>query len=343
MKTASRIAAFFLAAMAFAGPSGADPFRVKNIAVDVTAANTRDSVTQGVATARQIGAERLIQRLTLAEDRNSASQPPNAADLARLTLSYDTGADEKRIATSNGARYIATLIVNFDAAAVRRYLDQRNIPYVDSQADRALIVPVAGAGVDASAWAAAWAPGGAAASDDTLLTPYVAATQAYSMKPSWADVQGAAAQAGVTRVVLAEAAAQGGQTYVRLSELRAGQNENTLATSAPAGDLRSAQTAAVNALEHAYKTASVVRTTGSTSLSLVASFRDLNEWVRIRKGLEGSRLVSNLNIESVSPTGADLSFVYAGRPDQLASDLRGRGVNLRGAGSGWVIEAAATQ
>lgn len=339
MKTALRIAAFTAVLLGLGAAAHADPFRVKDITVDVTAANTNESVRQGVAEARVKGAQRLIERLTLPEDRQAASQPLSASDVARLNKSYDTGADEKRVVTASGARYIATLAVNFDAPAVRSYLEQRNIPYVDSQADKALIVPAAGAGVDASAWSAAWA----GRSDDTLLTPYVASSQSWSGKPVWATVQGEVSQQGLTRAVVAEAYSQGGQIYVRLSDIKATQAETAIGVSGPSPSLAAAVTSAVAELEAAYKKASIVRTTGSTSMSLVASFTDITQWVRIRRSLESSRLVSGLSIESISPTGADLTFVFAGRPDQLAADLRSRGVNLRGADNGWLIEAAAGQ
>ena len=70
------------------------------------------------------------------------------------------------------------------------------------------------------------------------------------------------------------------------------------------------------------KPSSVVRSTGSTGVSLIANFADLQQWTRIRKGLETSRLVQDLNVESISVAGADITFNYAGSPEQLQSDLR---------------------
>jgi hypothetical protein len=54
-------------------------------------------------------------------------------------------------------------------------------------------------------------------------------------------------------------------------------------------------------------------------------------------------MISGLKIESISTAGADLTFNYAGRPDQLAADLRARGLTLRGADRGWTIEVASPQ
>jgi hypothetical protein len=74
-------------------------------------------------------------------------------------------------------------------------------------------------------------------------------------------------------------------------------------------------------------------------VSLVANFADLQQWTRIRKGLESSRLVRDLNVESISVAGADITFNYAGSPEQLQSDLRSRGVELASANGGWVLQA----
>ena len=134
---------------------------------------------------------------------------------------------------------------------------------------------------------------------------------------------------------------QGPQYYVRLTDMRTTVPNPTIGVVGPYVSLGSAQTGAVAELERAWKTASVVRSTGATSVSLIAQFQDLAQWTRIRKGLEASRLVHSLNIESLTITGADITFSYSGRPDQLASDLRSRGVDLRnGNGGGWVLVAA---
>ena len=78
-------------------------------------------------------------------------------------------------------------------------------------------------------------------------------------------------------------------------------------------------------------------------MSLTASFADLPEWVKIKKGLESSRLVRDLNIESLSIAGADVSFNFSGRPDQLATDLRSRGVDLQGGNGAWTVRVYAAQ
>jgi hypothetical protein len=129
---------------------------------------------------------------------------------------------------------------------------------------------------------------------------------------------------------------------VRLVDLRPNVPKPDIGVAGPFVSLQSAQAGAVAELERAWKAASVVRSSGATNLSLVANFRDLQEWARIRKGLEGSRLVTNLNIEALTIAGADIYLTYSGRPDQLVSDLRARGVDLANASGTWLLRASGT-
>ena len=132
---------------------------------------------------------------------------------------------------------------------------------------------------------------------------------------------------------------QGPQYYVRLTDMRATVPNPTIGVVGPFVSHSSAQAAAVGEMERAWKASSVVRSTGSTGVSLIANFADLQQWTRIRKGLESSRLIQDLNVESITVAGADITFNYAGSPEQLQSDLRSRGVELTSANGGWVLQA----
>ncbi|MDP3737049.1 MAG: hypothetical protein Q8R02_06650 [Hyphomonadaceae bacterium] len=351
MTQIARFAAVFAAACALAGASFADPYKVKDLVVDKTAPTAAQATREGTNEARLVGAQRLIDRLTLPEDR-AASREPLDINLVgtRMYKSSTTQEQFKTFSAAGGARATGVVMWAFDPKLVREYLDARGVPYVDTQDAKALLVPSVASGVDAAQWGAQWtqAPptGGTARipkSDDTVLTPYVASVESWSRRPVWMDVQAELSSIGGDHAIVAEAYSQGGGIYVRLVDLRTNAGETGLGLVGPFADLGSAQRGAVAELERAWKTRSIVRTSGSTSLSSTASFRDLGEWVKIRKGLETSRLVRNLNVESISAGGADVSFVYSGRPDQLTSDLRSRGVDLRGADGGWMLQVVAAQ
>jgi hypothetical protein len=347
MKQVVRFAAVFVAALSLCATAMADPYRVKDLVVDKVAPSRAEAETQGRADARLVGAARLIERLTLPEDRTAARSPIETAAIARLYRSYQTQGEQKSTAVSGGVRATGLVTWLFRADAVREYLEQRGVPYVDTQAALALIIPVATGGVDVSTWGSHWVERGPSGevvgrADDSVLTPYTASTQGWPRRPSAAEIQSEVASRGADHAVVAEAFQQGAQYYVRLVDLRPNLPKPDIGVAGPFVSLQSAQTGAIVELERAWKVASIVRSTGSTSLALVASFRDLQEWVRIRKGLEDSRLINNLNIEALTTAGADISFSYAGRPDQLVSDLRSRGVDLANAGGSWQLRATAT-
>jgi hypothetical protein len=208
-------------------------------------------------------------------------------------------------------------------------------------------VPSVAGGVNAADWGAAWTeqvPGAAGQpattrgrTDETVLTPYVASTEPWPRRPTFSDVQGALAASGANHAVVAEAYSQGG-IYVRLIDLRTGAANPGGTVVGPFASLGAARDGAVREMERQWKLQSIVRTTGSNTAAATATFADLGQWVKIKKGLEASRLVSGLAIDSISQLGADVRFTYAGRPDQLAADLRSRGVQLAGTDGGWTLQ-----
>ena len=46
---------------------------------------------------------------------------------------------------------------------------------------------------------------------------------------------------------------------------------------------------------------------------------------------------------AMGTVGADISFAYSGRPDQLAADLRSKGVDLSGSEGSWMLRVSAPQ
>jgi hypothetical protein len=351
MSQITRFAAVLAASVALAGAALADPFKVKDLTIDTTSPTSfQEALAQGREQAKVLGAQRLIERLTLPEDRNSAQQPLVASDIARFATSLTTQAQDKRSQTSAGYRVISLVSYSYTPDSVRQYLQSHGVPYVDAQAGKALIVPAVVGGLDPVAWGNQWTEAvtqngqttRVGRSDDTVLTPYEASPEAWPRGATWMEVQGEITKARADRAVIAEAYAQGSQIYVRLIDMRTGAADAGNAVG-PFSDLPSAKAAAIAEMERAWKLQSIVRTSGATDIAMVATFRDIGEWVKIRRGFEASRLVSRFAVESISAAGADIRFAYNGRPDQLAADLKSRGVDLRGADGGWVAQVLTSQ
>jgi hypothetical protein len=351
MRKIARFAAILAAACALSQTAFADPYKVRDLGIDQTAPTAAEARKLGSDQAKLTGAQRLIERLTLPEDLAQAREPVDISVVAtRLARNQETQEQMKSFQVAGGVRVTGVIAQNFVARDVREYLEARGVPYVDTQAAKALLVPAVGGGVDAAQWGAQWTQtvnqGGqnriVGRSDDTVLTPYVASLESWPRRPTFMDVQSEIASAGADHAIVAEAYSQGG-IYVRLIDLRTNGGDSGLGVVGPFSDLAAARRGAIAEMERAWKVRSIVRTTGSTDIALTANFRDIGEWVKIRKSLETSRLVQNLNVESLSTAGADLRFAYSGRPDQLAADLRAKGVDLRSGDGGWVLQVVSGQ
>ena len=356
MSRTIRFATVFAAAVTLAATlSGAafaqdrpDPFTVKDLVINETSTvSPQDAITQGRAKAKERGAQRLIERLTLPEDRNAASPPLSAAEVAAFGTGVRTQVQDKRSSTAAGYNLQSVVAQSYSPDRVRQYLESRRVAYVDAQAGKALLVPSVGGGINPNDWSAQWTEQVSVAGqpatlkgkeDLTVLTPYVASMQVWTRRPTFTDVQGEIGAAGANHAIVAEAYSQGGQIYARIIDLRTGASDTSGNVIGPFSGLAVAKEGVITELERAWKAQSIVRTSGSNSVQAVATFRDLGEWVKIRKGLDGSRLISGLKIDALSQAGADVSFSYAGRPDQLSADLRSRGVSFSGADGGWMLQ-----
>jgi hypothetical protein len=349
MKQITRFVAVFAASLTLAGAAFAQSpvYKVKDLPIDKTGATAAEALQQARNDARVVGAQRLIDRLTLPEDRANARTPLDAGVVARSYRSSTSQGEKTSAVPGGGFRATGSVTWTYRDDEIRKYLETSGVPYVDSQAALAMIVPVA-VGIDTAQWGAQWTTTNAAGqtvgkSDETVLTPYIASTESWNRRPAWMDIQDELTRLRADRGVIAEVYQQGAQYYVRLIDMRTNVPDPNLGLAGPFVNLSSAQQGAIAALERAWKVASIVRTSSSSNLSVTATFADLQEWVKIRKGLEGSRLVKDLNIESLSVAGADISFIYSGRPDQLAADLRSRGIDLTGDNGGWMLRVASQQ
>lgn len=329
------IAALHAQAQAQTGAGPGNPYTVRDIVVEESGGSQAEARAQGVARAKLAGAQRLVERLTLPEDRANV----DVAAISRTAGAQNTLVPDRFA----GNRYLGLLAITYTASSVRDMLNGKGVPFVDTQQGLAVLVPTT-QGLGSSDWLGTWsyrAADGATLgrSDNTVLTPFIASVGTRPGRPSWGDLQSEVASAKATHAVIAEASGAPNQIMLRISELRDGQPEAPIAASGPYPDFEAARLGVISELEMAWKKASIVRTSGSSDLALSAHFAGVAQWVKIRKALEGSRLVTSMVVESFSATGADMKLAYSGRPEQLSADLRARGLSLSQDSGGWVLQA----
>ena len=347
---------FVLAAVAALGVCAAalgDPFTVSGVSVDERAANATQAQRQALTVAQTLAADRLIQRLTLPEDRlEGALAPITPQDAAELVSGIEI-ADEQRSST----RYIATVTVSFDPRAVRRYFERFGVPFVQAQARRTFVAPVTEGpnGLTlVSDWSQAWLEGGF----EHALTPMVGfgARRDASGAPLGADLLSAraalngdldalaavAALYGAERILVAGARVGAGGATAASGRLftrdGAGWTSEDIPTAVSNEGVRDAAQLMVGRLEEAWKRQVVVRGGREREMALTVLFGGHGQWRRIQSALTNASLISDARLDGLSSTGAAMTVRYRGSETQLAAELRALGLSLEGTGPlGWTV------
>ena len=311
----------------------ADVYLVTDQIVEVTAETAAEARAEAFQRATISATYELLNRITSYRDRAEAGVVINAQIANRLRAAVDVQEENQ-----SSTLYRGNLSVKFNPTAVAAFLDIYNVPFVDSQDAVALVLPHAGKGVDPVAWVNVWS----GFSTDNTLAPLRGGITKYPSMTEWDMVSQDVVQAGARRGVLASAVVSAnGSYFVRLRDLRAGQTEpRIIGTVGPISTLEEAPAAVVDYLENEWLERTIVRAEGETQVSAIALFSSRAGWIEIDRALHNSRLVRDIQIQSVSTRGADLTFSFIGRPDQLTTDLQAAGVQFSADSNGWILQSA---
>jgi hypothetical protein len=312
-----------------AGAQIREVYTIRDIPVDEQASTVIEARERAMTAARIAGTRALINKITLAEDRAAVGGVPVDGALAnRLTAAVDV---EDEVA--GAGRYRGRLAVVLNPAEVRAHLRSLGLPFLDTQAPRALLVPVAAPGLREALGEAFSAEGVGA------LVPYATAQVAYPAFASWAELAPEALQSGARRAIMAELGGREGAWRVTLSTVTAAGNEPVGAT-ASARTLTEAARMANALLAEAWKRDSIVRDGSASEISAVVRYTSLAEWNTLRGALAQSPLVSTFRTRAVARDGALVIFVFAGDIARLRADLVQRGVDIFYGEDGYELRSA---
>ena len=304
-------------------------YTIRDIPVDEQAPTVIEARERAMTAARIAGARALINKITLAEDRAAAGGVPVDAALAnRLTAAVDV---EDEVA--GAGRYRGRLAVVLNPAEVRAHLRSLGVPFLDTQAPRALLVPVASPGLRVALGEEFTAQGAGA------LVPYTTAQADYPAFASWAELAPEALAAGARRAIMAELGGREGAWRVTLSTVTAAGNEPVGAT-ASATSLAEAARMANALLAEAWKRDSIIRDGSASEVTAVVLYTSQAEWNTLRGALAQSPLVSTFRTRAVARDGALVTFVFAGDMARLQSDLVQRGVEIAYGEDGYEMRSA---
>ncbi|NIJ43060.1 hypothetical protein FHS78_003370 [Parvibaculum indicum] len=339
------VAGLFLASQIVFGalPAGAgELFTVKNVHVDVTADSAATARGLAQAKGQREALTLLMQRLTLPEDWDKL--PPVDDGMAQNAVSGFQVADEKASST----RYIADLIVSFQRGAVRGILGRSGVPYAETQARPALLLPVLekdGTRIlweDDNPWRKAWNERDLAGAMKPLIVP-LGDIDEMSLVPVDKAVSGDAEAlktladrygAADAVVALAKASPRDGKTVLDVTVTHYGDPasqepiQRSFEDETLEGAAAQAAQGMLTSLGIQWKRQIIVRDTRIRELNATASFANLGEWQKIRQGLGSTPLITGMDVMGITGGAAELHLSFKGAPERLALSLAQQGIAL---------------
>jgi hypothetical protein len=339
------------AVLTLAAPGFADVFTVRGVEVDETAASAAAARQQAIQVGQQLAAQRLIERLTLAEDRAFAP-PIDPGRVAPLVSGYQV--EEEALA---GPRYIGRLTVSFNSDAVRDLLEEFGIPYVVSSARPAVVVPLWRAGEETRLWGSdnpwleAWSIAGTVdelvpvigPSGDLADISLIDAARAITLDR--AALEALAANYGSARALVALASPAPGTEGLLTTRMVGidfanGGQQADYGSLGPLEPVALARAAAA-LLQDSWKRTMTVREPDVTTAEVSVLFASVADWMELQSVIASEPLVQLARLDALTNDGALMTIEHLGRQDQLALVLREHGATLFEAPNGLVITTVA--
>jgi len=353
-----RLSAVLLSLLLFAaGLSSAraqglvDAFTVKGVEVDVIAANPAAAKDEAIVTGQRLAFQQLLERLTQPSDR---ARLPNAD---ALNFVRDYGIDTER---SSSVRYLASLTVRFNPAAVKKLLKDAGIAFTEARTRPVVVVPVLltqGHSVlwdDPNPWRAAWGGlGGGGLVPLVVPTGELADVQAISAEQALAgdpDHLGAEGARWRTNDVLVAAATQSADGK-RLDVALSGLPGTPLPFPSVSYDVKGGETSdqlmiraardLARAIDIGYKQANLLQFDHADSLATLVPLSGLDDWLLVRERLSHVPQVRSTELVSLSKAEAALVLHVVGDPERVKTALANAGLALDSNQGVWTLRVAA--
>lgn len=340
-------------------------FTVRNVQVDVTAANVSAARDQAFVEAQRQAFQTLLARLVLPAD---LARAPKLQESALEDVVLDIGVDQEK---RSSVRYIATLSVRFKPDAVRQLLQSADIPYTEWRGRPLVVLPVwqTAAGPvlldGTNPWRDAWR-GPAAQGVVPITVPSAPANAASLDSSSLPDAVQAAAGGPSVLADFAQRLNADDLLIATASETREDKGklniDVTLSGTGPtggglngtrsyAGDtgeseetvLNRAVTDIANSLNDSYKSGNVLRFgQGTSTLSVMVPLGGLPAWMAVRDKLTRSTPVRSYDVAAISKEEASLVLHYVGEQSQLESVFMQNGLVLTWTGDHWELRNVVT-
>ena len=335
-------------------PGGAfaqdDPFTVRNVEVDVTAADAMAAREKAIDEAQRKAFERLVAKMSTQGGAKSVPTP-DARGLDELVRNFEV--DSEKVST---VRYIATFTVRFKPDAVRNILRTQNVTFTETTSKPLLVLPLyraEGALVlwdDPNPWREAWEKLGTVDGFVPLTVPAgdladvqdINADQAEARDPE--HIQAIAKRYSASGVLLAFATLRDDGKAVDVTATRIGPmlpEQSLVFSFFDEPDVARLLAKAVHevskSVEDSWKRDNVLRFDNQQTLTIKVPLAKLSDWVEVRKRLATVPSVSKAEIVSFTREAATLAVTFPGDGEQLAAALSSRDLALVQDGDVWTL------
>lgn len=325
-----------------------DAFTVRGIDVDVTAANPQAAKDQAIAEGQNRAFRLLLERLT---------QPADHARLPKADGTQyvrDFSVDQER---SSSTRYIATLSVRFNPAAVRKLLQGAGIAYAEPR-NRVLVVvpvfkPAGGRAVlwdDPNPWRAAWNGLGGGGlvpivvpTGDLTDIQTISAEQALAGNPAAMQTMGARWRTSDVLVAVA-APSPGGKTLdvSLIGSPGAPKPFDSISYQLNEGETADAMLARAirdidRGIDTVFKQPNLLQFDRSSTLSTLVPLTGLEDWLTVRERLGRVAQVRRWELVSLSKAEAALVLHTVGEQEQVNAALANAGLRLDLGEGYWIM------
>lgn len=333
-----------------------DPFQVREVPVDVTAATITEARERGLTEGR-IGAFRsLVERMVQRESIAAVTMPP-ASQIIDMVLEFSV-ANER----ASAVRYLADLTVRFNPDAVRAFLRSQNVPFAETASKPMLIVPVLQEGgaaqlwQDSNVWREAWAK----IMPHDGLVPFVVPlgdlddigllSVDQALAKDRAALDRIVSKYGAVGAVVAKATAANQSISMTLSEMRPlgaawdGRANVALIPGQSRDDFfQAAALEAARVIEEGWKQRNILRFGEGGKLTALITVKSLQDWLSVKARLAQVPVVERVELQAISKNLVQAVIAFAGDQSQLQFALSQRDLDLSQDGDVWLLRSGSNR
>jgi hypothetical protein len=324
-----------------------EPFSIQGVDVDVTANSSNAAKDQAIAEAQRQAFQLLLDRLSSPKDRSRIPKADGTEYVADYTIESER---------SSKVRYIATIDVRFNGAAVRKLFKNAGIAMIEPISRPVVVVPVfrqsgqVGATDPANPWRSAWTTYGRgglvaviipsaadmgeldsdaiASGSEAALSPLVTRYRTGDVLIVSADLAGDG-----HKVELSTTSAKGSIVSVE-SQSYSAKNGETVDQLMARAVRDCVQQIESQARQYAEKS----NAAPSDTVSAIVPVASLEDWVSIRDRLSRIALVRKWELVSLTRSEAAVIMHLAGDADKVKPAFSAVGLDLQPGDGFWMLK-----